>query len=102
MRVHSDGNRVEMLYQFLLAGPFYANLGPAIDGEISFETISGSDSIEFCESRDPYPSLEVYQFVNGETRRIVREHELPLIDPSKSAKYSLSNRAPNFVGCYRS
>jgi hypothetical protein len=34
--------------------------------------------------------------------RIVREHELPLIDPSKSAKYSLSNRAPNFVGCYRS
>jgi hypothetical protein len=70
-----------------------------IDGDISFEALTNSDRVEVCRDRDPYPSLEVYQFVSGQVRTVLQQPELPILDPSKTAQFSLSNRAINDVGC---
>jgi len=102
VRVMTDGNRVEMDYEFVIAGNAPKGLTPAINGNVSVETIPEGDQIEFCQNRDPYPSLEVYQFVNGAIRKVLAENELPMENSLWPSWGALSPVAPRNTGCFRS
>lgn len=72
--VAEAGDLVLMRYRAMIAG---ATLGmaPSINGEIGLLAIPGTDRIAWCVDRDPFPSLEIYQDVNGMTRTLVRDSE---------------------------
>ena len=96
--INDSDDGLSIRYRASLAGP---PVSTAINGELSFQPIPGSERIRLCRNRDPFPSLEAYQFVDNRTVVLGTEKELTAryTSPGLDAPFSLSPFAPNDRGC---